>query len=62
MGWRGLTTGAQTHKRKLSLRKRHFCVTGKHDEDVKQEEKHTPDLEESIMKASGLVKDKLPIR
>ena len=34
-------------------------VIEKYSEDVKQDEKHVPDLLESIMKGSGLVKEKL---
>ena len=44
---------------KLTLRKRHFFVIEKYIEDVKQEEKDVPDLLESIMKGSGLVKEEL---
>ena len=50
MGWRGLTSGARTYKEKLYLRKKHVFVIGKYVEDVKQEEKHVPDLLESIMR------------
>ena len=46
-------------KRKLYLRKRHFFVIEKYAEDAKQKEKDVPDLVESIMKAPGLVKEKL---
>ena len=41
----------------LTLRKRHLFVIEKYIEDVKQEEKDVPDLVESIMKGSGLVKE-----
>ena len=44
---------------KLTPRKRHFFVIEKCVEDVKQHEKHVPDLLESIMKGSGLVKEEL---
>ena len=43
-------------KRKLTLRKKHVFVIEKYVEDVKQDEKHVPDLLESIMKVPGLVK------
>ena len=59
MGWRGLTTGARTHKKKLTLRKIHVFILEKYVEDVKQDEKHVPDLLEAIMKAPGLVKEEL---
>ena len=39
MGWKGLTTGAPTHKKKLTLRKRHRFVIEIYVEDVKQNEK-----------------------
>ena len=59
MGWRGLTTGAQTYKRKLYRRKTHFFVIEKHVEDVKQDEKHLPDLLERIMRPTDPVKEEL---
>ena len=46
-------------KRKLYLRKTHFSVIEKYVEDVKQEEKHVPDLLESIMRSTCLVKEEL---
>ena len=46
-------------KRKLYLRKRHFVVMEKYVEDVKQDEKHVPDLLEAIMRPPGLVKEEL---
>ena len=46
-------------KRKLTLRKRHFFVIEKYVEDVKQEEKHVPDLLESIMRPTDPVKEEL---
>ena len=59
MGWRGLTTGARTHKKRLTIRKRHLFVIEKYVEDVKEKKKHVLDLLESIMKGSGLVKEEL---
>ena len=59
MGWRGLTTGARTHKKKLTLRKRHFFVIEKYIEDVKQEEKDVLDLLEAMMRPTDLVKEEL---
>ena len=46
-------------KRKLYLRERQFFVIEKYIEDAKQEEKHIPDLLESIMRPPGLVKEEL---
>ena len=43
----------------MYLRKSYFFVTEKYHEDVKQDEKSVPDLVESIMKGSGLVKEEL---
>ena len=43
----------------LTLRKRHFFVIEKYVEDVKQDEKHGPDLLESTMRPPGLVKEEL---
>ena len=59
MGWRGLTTRARSHKKKLTLRKRHFFVIEKYIEDVKQEEKDVPDLLESIMRPTDPAKEEL---
>ena len=41
-------------KGKLTLRKRHFFVIEKYVEDVRQDEKHIPDLLEAIMKPKKL--------
>ena len=46
-------------KNKLTLRKNVFFVIEKHIEDVKQGQKIAPDLLESIMKPTGLVKEVL---
>ena len=59
MGWRGLPAGARTHKRKLYLRKTQFFVIENYVEDVKQVQKDVPDLVESIMRPTDLVKDEL---
>ena len=59
MGWRWWTPWLTLTKRKLSPGKRYFFVIEKYVEDVKQEEKDVPDLLESIMKGSGLVKEEL---
>ena len=57
MGWRGWTRCVREHKNKLTLRKRHFFVIETYIEDVKQDEKHGPDLLEAMMKGSSLVKE-----
>ena len=44
-------------KRKLYLRKRHFFVIEKYIEDARQDEKHVPDLLESIMRPTDPVKE-----
>ena len=51
MGW--------NTKRKLTLRKRHVVDIQKYDEDVKQEEKDAPDLVESRMRPTDLIKEEL---
>ena len=44
---------------KLTLRKRHVFVIGKHIEDVKQDQKTVPDLPESITRPTDPVKEEL---
>ena len=51
--------GGNDTKRKLTLRKRHFFVLEKYVEDVKQDEKHVPDLLELIMRFTCLEKEEL---
>ena len=46
-------------KSKLTLRERHFFVIEKYVEDVKQDEKHVPDLLEPIMRPTDPVKEEL---
>ena len=46
-------------KRKLIIRTMHVFVIEKYVEDVKQEEKDVPDLLESIMRSTSLVKEEL---
>ena len=46
-------------KNKLTLSKRHFVVVEKYVEDVKQNEKHVPDLLEAIMRPTCPVKEGL---
>ena len=46
-------------KRKLYPRQRHFFVIEKYIEDAKQGQKVAPDLVESIMEGSGLVREEL---
>ena len=43
----------------MDPRKRHFFVIEKYVEEVKQNQKDIPDLVESIMKGSGLVKEEI---
>ena len=57
MDWRGLATGAWTHKNKLTVRKTTFLVIENYIEDVKQDRKMAPDLVERTMKGSGIVKE-----
>ena len=59
MGWRGWSAVAWDTKRKLYPRKKHFFVIETYIEDVKQEEKHVPDLLESIMRPTDPVKEEL---
>ena len=44
---------------KLNLRKRHFFVMERYIEDAKQKQKDVPDLLESIMRPTCLVKEEL---
>ena len=44
---------------KLTLRKRHLFLTEKYIEDAKQDEKHVPDLLESIIRPTDPVKEEL---
>ena len=57
MGWRGWTVRAYTHKKKLTLRQRLFFDIEKYVKDVKQNEKHVPDLLEAIMRPAFFVKE-----
>ena len=59
MGWKGLASGARTNKNKLTLRKRHVFVIEKYVEHAKQEEQDVPDLLESVMRSTCLVKEEL---
>ena len=59
MGWRGWAVRAYTHKKELTLRKRHFFVIETYIEDVKQDEKHVADLLEAIMRPFFFTKDEL---
>ena len=44
---------------KLTLRKRHVFLIEKYTEDVRQDEKHVPDLLESIIQPPGLATEEL---
>ena len=59
MGWRRWTWCVWGHKNKLTLRKTYFFVIEKYIGDVKQDEKHVPDLLEAIMRPTCLVKEEL---
>ena len=48
-----------THKRKLYPRRGHFFVIEKYIEDIRQDEKHVPDLLEATIQPPGLVKEEL---
>ena len=54
-----MTAGGHTHIKKLSLGKRLFFVIEKYVEDVKQGQKVAPDLVESIMRPTDIVKEQL---
>ena len=43
-----------THKRELYPRKRHFFLIEKYIEDARQDEKHVPDLLETIIQPPGI--------
>ena len=49
-------THTQTHK---NISKRHFFLMEKYNEDARQDEKHVPDLLESIMRPTDPVKEEL---
>ena len=49
-----------THtKTQKTISKGHFFLIEKYNEDARQDEKHVPDLLESIIPLPGLVKDEL---
>ena len=56
VGWRGWANVSTCTKRKLTLGKIHFFVVEKYVEDIKQNEKHVPDLLEGIERPTCLVK------
>ena len=47
------------HKKEVDPKNRHFFIMEKHIEDVKQDEKHVPDLLEAIMRATDPIKEEL---
>ena len=59
MGWKGLASGHGDTKRTLYLRTKLVFIMEKSVEDAKQEEKDVPDLLESIMRPTCLVKEEL---
>ena len=50
---------ADEQKNTLTLYKTHAFLIEKYFEDVRQDEKHLPDLLESIMRPTDLVKEEL---
>ena len=50
------------HKKKVVPKKKTLFVIEKYIEDVKQDEKHVPDLLESIMRPTDPVKEELTAR
>ena len=48
-----------THKKHKTISKRHFFLIEKYIEDVRQEEKHVPDLLESIIQPPDPAKEEL---
>ena len=48
-----------THKKQKAISKRHFFLMEKYIEDVRQNEKHVPDLLESIMRPKDPVQEEL---
>ena len=56
---KGWASGDGDTKRKLYLGKRHFFVIEKCVEDVKEDEKHVPDLLEAIMRPTDPIKEEL---
>ena len=59
MDLRGWNRRVPGNKNKLALSKRQVFVIEKYVEDVKQDEKHVPDLLESIMRPKLFVKEGL---
>ena len=56
-GLEGVDNRGTVTRKGSCLRKRHFFVMEKYIEDAKQEEKDVPDLLESIMRSTCLVKE-----
>ena len=59
MGLREWNWCVHGHKTTLTLSKTYVFVIEKHIEDVRQDEKHVPDLLESIMRPKIFVKEEL---
>ena len=57
--WTQCVPGVPTQKNMLTLSKRYCFVIEKYFEDVRQDEKHVPDLLEAIMRPRLFVKDEL---
>ena len=58
-GFQGMEAVCRHTKKHKTISKRHFFVTEKSFEDARQDEKHVPDLLESIIQPPGLVKEEL---
>ena len=56
---KGMDTSGPGHKKEVVPMNTYVFAVGKYIEDVKQDEKDVPDLVESIMKGSGIVKEEL---
>ena len=57
MGLREWNRCVHGHKNKLILSKTYLFVKEKYVEDVKQDEKNVPDLVETIMRPTDIVKE-----
>ena len=55
----GMETVCRPTKKQKTISNRHFFLMEKYNEDVRQDEKHVPDLLESIMRPTDPVKDEL---
>ena len=58
-GFEGMEAVCRLMKKQKTISKRHFFLMEKYIEDLRQDEKHVPDLLESIIQLPGPVKDEL---